>query len=310
MGKDSGEGPSALALFVKNALAAGCSASFAELCTISLDTAKVRLQIQNQMPEPPPRPYKNMADCLKRIASEEGVAALFKGIGPGVMRQLIFASLRLGMYEPVRDNYVRILEGPDADLNSSNFSTKVLTGLTTGSIAMCVAQPTDLVKIRLQAQSIDNVRYKGIIDAFTKIPREGGGIKALWRGLGPNVIRNSVINAAELSVYDQIKQLFLGLGFSDTPSTHCMSAFSAGFAATCVGSPFDVVKTRIMQGSVDAAGKPIYRGFVHCFGQMLTREGPMAFYGGFVPNYLRIGCWNVVMFLTYEQVKKKFGDSL
>ena len=33
-------------------------------------------------------------------------------------------------------------------------------------------------------------------------------------------------------------------------------------------------------------------------------EGPMAFYKGFIPNFGRIGSWNVAMFLSFEQIKK------
>lgn len=32
------------------------------------------------------------------------------------------------------------------------------------------------------------------------------GVRALWTGLGPNVARNAIINAAELASYDQIKE--------------------------------------------------------------------------------------------------------
>jgi len=33
------------------------------------------------------------------------------------------------------------------------------------------------------------------------------GFTALWTGLGPNVARNAIINAAELASYDQVKQV-------------------------------------------------------------------------------------------------------
>lgn len=29
----------------------------------------------------------------------------------------------------------------------------------------------------------------------------------MWTGLGPNVMRNAIINAAELASYDQVKQV-------------------------------------------------------------------------------------------------------
>lgn len=35
------------------------------------------------------------------------------------------------------------------------------------------------------------------------------GVGALWTGLGPNIARNAIINAAELASYDQIKESLL-----------------------------------------------------------------------------------------------------
>jgi len=43
--------------------------------------------------------------------------------------------------------------------------------------------------------------YNGSMDCYRKIVGEGG-IGKLWTGWGPNVLRNSVINAAELASYD------------------------------------------------------------------------------------------------------------
>lgn len=38
------------------------------------------------------------------------------------------------------------------------------------------------------------------------------GLLGLWKGLGPNIARNAIINAAELASYDQIKEAMLGSG--------------------------------------------------------------------------------------------------
>lgn len=70
------------------------------------------------------------------------------------------------------------------------------------------------------------------------------------------------------------------------------------------GSPVDVVKSRVMGDSVGQ-----YKGFVDCVSKTLANEGPMAFYKGFLPNFGRLGSWNVVMFLTLEQVKKKMREN-
>lgn len=39
------------------------------------------------------------------------------------------------------------------------------------------------------------------------------GLGALWTGLGPNVARNAIINAAELASYDQVKQVSTSVTF-------------------------------------------------------------------------------------------------
>ncbi|KAJ1393005.1 Mitochondrial substrate/solute carrier [Sesbania bispinosa] len=233
------------------------AASFAEFCTIPLDTAKVRLQLQKKagvddgvgLPK-----YKGLLGTVKTIAREEGVSALWKGIVPG-------------------------------------------------ALAITVANPTDLVKVRLQAegQLPPGVprRYSGAMDAYLTILRQEG-LGALWTGLGPNIARNAIINAAELASYDQVKQTILKIpGFMDNVFTHLLAGLGAGLFAVFIGSPVDVVKSRMM-------GDSTYKSTFDCFLKTLINEGFLAFYKGFLPNFGRVGAWNVVMFLTFEQAKRVF----
>ena len=47
-----------------------------------------------------------------------------------------------------------------------------------------------------------------------------------------------------------------------------------------------------------------YRCALHCASVTLS-EGPAAFYKGFVASCLRLVSWNIVLWLTYEQIKLK-----
>ncbi|XP_042944197.1 mitochondrial uncoupling protein 1 isoform X1 [Carya illinoinensis] len=275
------------------------STCFAEICTIPLDTAKVRLQLQKKavagdgvaLPK-----YKGMLGTVGTIAREEGLSALCKGIVPGLHRQCLFGGLRIGLYEPVKNLYV----GNDF-VGDVPLSKKILAGLTTGALAITVANPTDLVKVRLQAEGklppgVPR-RCTGALNAYSTIVRQEG-LGALWTGLGPNVARNPIINAAELASYDQAKQTILKIpGFTDNILTHLLSGLGAGFFAVCIGSPVDVVKSRVM-------GDSAYKSTLDCFLRTLKNDGPLAFYKGFIPNFGRLGSWNVIMFLTLEQAKK------
>jgi len=46
-----------------------------------------------------------------------------------------------------------------------------------------------------------------------------------------------------------------------------------------------------------------YTSATKCAIHILTEEGVMAFYKGFLSNYLRLAPWNIIMFMTYEQYK-------
>lgn len=86
------------------------------------------------------------------------------------------------------------------------------------------------------------------------------------------------------------------MGIPEGKPLQISSAFASGFVATCVGSPLDVIKTRMM----NLAPGQSAMGMI---GNMVVKEGPLSFYKGFTANFMRIGCWNIVMFLSLEQIK-------
>lgn len=63
-------------------------------------------------------------------------------------------------------------------------STRLLAGCTTGAMAVAFAQPTDVVKVRFQAEARSSGqarRYYSTIDAYKTIAKEEG-VHGLWKG--------------------------------------------------------------------------------------------------------------------------------
>ena len=84
----------------------------------------------------------------------------------------------------------------------ASLRTKIVAGITTGALGISVANPADMVKVKLQAQRSGGIkRYNGVMDCYAKVYAESG-VPGLWTGIGPNLFRNSIINAAELASYD------------------------------------------------------------------------------------------------------------
>lgn len=275
---------------------AGTAACIADLVTFPLDTAKVRLQIQGEAEKgASAKKYRGVFGTIATMVRTEGPRSLYNGLVAGLQRQMSFASVRIGLYDSMKQFYTR---GTD----SAGIVTRLMAGCTTGAMAVAFAQPTDVVKVRFQAQVrlADGVRrYNGTLDAYKTIARDEG-VRGLWKGCMPNITRNAIVNCAELVTYDLIKEVILKYDImTDNLPCHFTAAFGAGFCTTIVASPVDVVKTRYMNSHPGQ-----YNSAINCALNMLRHEGPTAFYKGFMPSFLRLGSWNIVMFVTYEQIKR------
>jgi hypothetical protein len=77
--------------------------------------------------------------------------------------------------------------------------------MATGKVGISVAYSTDVVKVHLQSQrAADHSApklYNGSIDCYHK-SYPAAGLAGFWVGIIPNILRSSVINAAELESYD------------------------------------------------------------------------------------------------------------
>ncbi|XP_039252123.2 dicarboxylate carrier UCP2-like [Styela clava] len=245
-------------------------------------------------------PSKSAKGAMQTIISnvkKSGARSLYSGLSAGLQRQIGFCSVRIGFYDNVKNFYVNLLPGgPDSKL----IGQRILAGATTGFMAVCMFQPTEVVKIRMQAEK---GRYTSSLQAYRSLYKTGG-IAEAWKGIGANCTRTAVVNVCELVTYDLIKETILKRNLmTDSLPCHFTSALTSGFITTVVASPVDVVKTRYMNSD-----KGTYKNPIQCAAKMFKSEGLRAFYKGFVPSYLRLGSWNIVMFVSYEQYKRIFKD--
>ena len=53
--------------------------------------------------------YQGVLRTLRLIVKEEGVLAIYNGIVPGLQRQMCFSTIKLGMYDEVKQKYAKLL---------------------------------------------------------------------------------------------------------------------------------------------------------------------------------------------------------
>merc|ERR1719326_2422087 len=130
------------------------------------------------------------------------------------------------------------------------------------------------------------------------------GIMGFYKGIEANVMRAMILNATKMACYDTCKGLMRGAGVPDGILLQFMSAFSAGFFMTCTVSPFDIIRTRLMNQPADAK---LYNGFLDCFGKILKNEGPLGFYKGFIPIWSRFAPTTCLQLIIFEQLRGIMG---
>nr|CAD7407224.1 unnamed protein product [Timema cristinae] len=306
----SGMGEGGWKPFVYGGLAS-CTAEFG---TFPIDTTKTRLQIQGQKTDSKHAElkYRGMTHALLQISKQEGVRALYSGIGPAVLRQATYGTIKFGTYYSLKHLTVKANGEEDVALN-------VCCAVVAGMVSSAIANPTDVLKVRMQVLGTQSSR--GIVGCFQEVYHHEGvaglwrevyhheGVTGLWRGVGPTSQRAAVIAAVELPVYDFCKQ-HLMTTFGDRVSNHFISSFIASLGSAVASTPIDVVRTRLMNQrklkttSGGASTLHIYSGSVDCLAQTVKNEGLLALYKGFIPTWVRMGPWNIIFFVTYEQLKK------
>ncbi|XP_055829045.1 mitochondrial uncoupling protein 5 [Solanum dulcamara] len=319
---------------VKGFVEGGIASIIAGCSTHPLDLIKVRMQLQGETPISAPATVQNLRPALAfhtgatnihipapsvvapprvgpvavgvKIIQQEGVAALFSGVSATVLRQTLYSTTRMGLYDMLKQKWT------DPDTNIMPLSKKIVAGLIAGGIGAAVGNPADVAMVRMQADGrlpISQRRnYKSVIDAITQMSKSEG-VTSLWRGSSLTVNRAMLVTASQLASYDQFKETILKKGLmKDGLGTHVTASFAAGFVAAVASNPVDVIKTRVMNMKVEPGMAPPYSGAIDCAMKTIKAEGPMALYKGFIPTISRQGPFTVVLFVTLEQVRKILKD--
>ncbi|KAJ8762440.1 hypothetical protein K2173_007879 [Erythroxylum novogranatense] len=302
---------------VKGFVEGGIASVIAGCSTHPLDLIKVRMQLQGEnLPNAqqihnlrpafaynsssaavlhhPPPPRVGPISVGMRIVQSEGVAALFSGVSATVLRQTLYSTTRMGLYDVLKQKWT------NKENNTMPLTRKIAAGLIAGGIGAAVGNPAEVAMVRMQGDGrlppAQRRNYKGVVDAISRMSKQEG-VTSLWRGSSLTVNRAMIVTASQLASYDQMKEAILDNGvMSDGLGTHVTASFAAGFVAAVASNP------------VDPGNAPPYKGAIDCALKTVRAEGLMALYKGFIPTVSRQGPFTVVLFVTLEQVRKLLKD--
>ena len=143
---------------------------------------------------------------VRDIYSAGGVKGFYAGLDSALLRQVIYATLRLGIYFNLSESVRERNNGGDLSMLQ-----KVGCSLTAGGIGSFIATPCDLTLVRMQSDKRPGIpdserrNYNGAFDAFRRIVGEEG-FRGLYVGGFVTMVRAMTLNMWMLVSYDEAKE--------------------------------------------------------------------------------------------------------
>ena len=234
--------------------------------------------------------------------------------------QMTLNGCRLGFYDPIRTslNSLVMTHSPfnfrDPKVKQlQSFPVNIVSGASSGILGAFLGSPFFLVKTRLQSFSPflpvgTQHKYRNAVDGLGQIYK-AEGIKGLWRGVGPAMVRTGFGSSVQLPTYFFAKRLLQrNLGVQDGAPLHLASSTASGFVVCVVMHPPDTVMSRMYNQSGN-----LYQGAFDCLYRTVRTEGILAVYKGFFAHLARILPHTILTLSLAEQTNKlmrRFEDRI
>ncbi|KAL8153425.1 hypothetical protein V2J09_011185 [Rumex salicifolius] len=287
--------------YVRELIAGGAAGGFAKTAVAPLERIKILLQTRTDG-------FRSLGvyGSLQKLVRQEGAQGLYKGNGASVLRIVPYAALHFMTYEQYRSwlliNCPSLGTGPVVDL---------LAGSASGGTAVLCTYPLDLVRTKLAYQVVDKrpifvnnastpLPYNGIQDAFKRVYREGG-VRGLYRGVGPTLVGILPYAGLKFYIYEELKR--------SVPEEHQKSIIlrlSCGALAGLFGQtftyPLDVVRRQMQVESLQP-GHVRFRNTLESLTTIFRNQGWRQLFAGLSINYIKVVPSVAIGFTTYDLMK-------
>ncbi|KAL1303430.1 hypothetical protein AAFC00_006820 [Neodothiora populina] len=189
-------------------IAGGLAGMFSQAVVYPLDTLKFRMQCETV----PGGMHGNqlIIHTAKKMWSTTGIAGFYRGLPMGLIGMFPYAAIDLGTFEYLKRTltryYAKKYGGHEEDSAPGGFTTALIGGMS-GAFGASTVYPLNLLRTRLQSQGTASHprTYTGIVDV-TRQTIKGEGVRGLFKGLTPNLLK--VVPAVSITyvVYEETKK--------------------------------------------------------------------------------------------------------
>lgn len=249
-----------------------------------MEYVKTQLQTFRKVPGGKPPPFTGIGSGLVYTVRTTGFLSLYNGLAPVLLFSVPKAGIRFGANTYFK-NMLR-----DKETGKVSMGNAFLAGLCAGVCeATFAVVPQETIKTKLINLNM------GMVDGIKHIVKNEG-VAGLYSGLVSTCMKQGGNQGSRFFFMAQYRQFLAGDAEAKlSKTTTFFGGLGAGLFSVATTSPFDVVKTRMQ--SVEAKN---YSGTLDAFKQILTHEGPLAFFNGALARSARVVPGQGIIFVSVD----------
>lgn len=203
---------------------------------------------------------------------------------------------------------------PDKTKKKSR-AASALSGSLSGAFVSACVQPLDVIRTRMQADSAQGLSHVTTPKTIRRIV-EGNGIRALWQGTQPTVLRLGVGAGLHFFFLESLKPFFESKDRNgDTTMGPWGAILTGGLSramAAVVSCPITVVKTRMEYAHIPGRSSlplPKYNNTLHALQTIFKTEGMKGLYRGLTPTILSNAPFSAFYYLFYTRLQTRLQEN-
>lgn len=148
--------------------------------------------------------FSGSYDAVTKIYSQYGARMVYRGFWITMIREIISYASWFGTYESLKSKTT-------SKDRPASVLWLMLLGAIAGEAYWLSSYPIDVMKTKLQSDSLDKPQYKGIADVFKKTWRTEG-MRGYWKGIVPCVSRAPFASGMTFGTFEVVHKLISPIG--------------------------------------------------------------------------------------------------
>jgi hypothetical protein len=254
---------------IKNIIGGSLAGTTEAILTWPFENLKTQMQFQGNQ--------QSIYQTAISIYKKGGLISFYRGLSPVLFFNIPKVISRFYAYDYSK-NYLQ-------DKNIRGNTNIILSGLFAGFIeSTFITVPSETIKTKMIKNPELTIR--------NIIKKEG--LKRLYQGYTPTLIRQSLNQASRFLFYQHYKDYINKKNSQFSPYHSLQGGIFAGIFSVIISTPADVIKTQMQEGKEEK--------IIQIITKIYKTSGINGFWRGSLARMLRVAPGQGVMFFTYEGV--------